>query len=347
MRQLLIASLTSAALLAIPAHAAKKQPAAAPAAQPAKAPQIEMSLKDMTPLFIDFYDAATTPVVVPSPPAAPKPPATASAPAPTPAPPAAPVKAMPNAEQRFNAWKKYYNFTVQENDEALRKELDAKFDRYAAVMKQIEGGYDTMEPKPDALNTALAAQYLPEKGMSIGFVTYVGLFEGKVMSKIEEGKQKIYLPLEVTPEQRALPLARILADNMQNTIVAWPNGNPRNLAEWVVAEGVKAHVLQNVVPGKTQAEYMDVPADWLANAQGKQADIFKEMVPLLKDSGATIETYRKDKLNEARLAGWVAVEAFLKKKARLADMIRQSPADIIRLTDMALLRGAVQANKKK
>ncbi|QDQ28080.1 hypothetical protein FNU76_17970 [Chitinimonas arctica] len=334
MRHLILAAMFAAAgsTTAIAAESAKPAKQGKPAA-PAKraAPVIDIKVRDVSPRFVEFYEAANKPLPVP--PATPATPAEGSQAA-APATPALPVES--ESDRRWRMFKQSYNFTSQPDEAATRKALEAAWPRYAAVLPQIQEGFDGISASTSAINTKIGDQLQLEQAMSLRFITYVGTFDGRVWSTVDGERLNINLPLEVSAEVRNLPLSRILARAMLERSAAWGT-QPRNLVEFAVGEGVLAHAAQSAVPGLSPEAYLDLTPEQFAKARdNKKADL-KMMVDKLEDgSPATMAAYSGEKLAQARYAGWMLVESFLKDKSRLADMIRQRPDVLVKASRVAM-----------
>jgi hypothetical protein len=325
MRPFILATLL-AATFAVPAIAGKKTDKAAPA----KPVTLDLKVRDLSPNFVDFFEAASKPMPTPVPPAPTANAATAPA---APATPAAPVET--EADRRWRLFKARYNFSAQADEAATRSALDAAWPKYAGVMSKVEQGFDAIASEPTPIIDTLSLQMGLDKPISVRFVTYVGTFDGKVWSAPEGDALNIYLPLEVDAATRDLPLARILAQTMLPKTADW-GSQPRNLAELIVGEGVMAHAVQAAQPGKSVESYLGISADQLAALRASQKADLSTIIPKLRDGGAALTSYSGPQQLQARYAGWLLVEGLLKKKARLIDMIRQKPGDLAAVSEKTL-----------
>lgn len=324
MRQLILAALLATA--GMPAFAAT---AKAPAKQ---AVQLEVKVRDLSPLFLDFYKVASAPVV--QPPAAPAAPAADGKQA-APAAPAVPVES--ESDRRWRLFKKIYNVSAHEDDAATRAALEAAWPRYAAALPQINTGFDGIAAEPADAIDALSAQYFLDKPFSVRWITYVGAFEGRVWSQETDGIVNVNLPLEVDAKTRALPLHRILSKVMQDKNAHF-GSQPRNLAELLISEGVQAHVLRSTVPGHTVETYLNLSTEQVAQVNiNRKATISTIITKLGDGSAATLANYTGEQLAQTRYVGWLLVDYLVKKqKARYADLIRQKPADLVKASTKAL-----------
>ncbi|MEH6461673.1 hypothetical protein [Chitinimonas sp. JJ19] len=324
MRQLILAALLATA--GMPAFAAT---AKAPAKQ---AVQLEVKVRDLSPLFLDFYKVASAPVV--QAPAAPAAPAADGKQA-APAAPAVPVES--ESDRRWRLFKKIYNVSAHEDDAATRAALEAAWPRYAAALPQINAGFDGIAAEPADAIDALSAQYFLDKPFSVRWITYVGAFEGRVWSQEADGIVNVNLPLEVDAKTRALPLHRILSKVMQDKNAHF-GSQPRNLAELLISEGVQAHVLRSTVPGHTVETYLNLSTEQVAQVNSNRKATISNIITKLGDgSAATLANYTGEHLAQTRYVGWLLVDYLVKKqKARYADLIRQKPADLVKASTKAL-----------
>jgi hypothetical protein len=309
MRQVLLAGLMAAAMLT-PAHAGNKTDKAV-AAKPVT---LELKVRDVSPHFIDFFEAASKP-----------------APA-----PAQGTVAEPDSDRRWRLFKADYNFSAHADDAATRAALDTAWPRYAGVLAQLEKGFDGIAGEPTPIIDTLSLQLGLDKPISVRFVTFVGTFDGKVWSAPEGEVLNIYLPLEVDAATRDLPLARILGRTMLPKTAGWGN-QPRNLAELIIGEGVLAHAVQAAQPGKPVEAYLDLSTEQFAAVKATQKADLSAIIPKLRDGNAeTLAAYSGPQLAQARYAGWLLVEGLLKKRARLIDMIRQKPNELAAVSEKTL-----------
>lgn len=334
MRHVLLAGLLAAVNL-VPVQAATKPAAAAAAPTPVA---LNLAVRDLTPRFLDFYESAIKPPPPPPAPPAPPVPANGKAAAPVaPVAPAAPVPVEAETDRRWRFYKQFYNFSTQSDEAQARSALEAAWPKYASAIKQIEAGFNGLTPPPEAVINSLAGQFILESPLSLRLVAYVGTFDGTVWSQAEDSVINIYLPLEVDANTRGLPMARLLGRLMLDKSAAWA-GKPRNLAEFIVGEAVLARAMQEAVPGKTPAQYLDISPEAYARVMAGRAQIFKGIGDKLKS--ANIADYQSgDKLADARVAGWMLTDILL-KKVRIADLIRQKPNDLADGSVIPLIRAA-------
>ncbi|MBV8659663.1 MAG: hypothetical protein JO142_17720 [Burkholderiales bacterium] len=334
MRQLVIVGLIAAAFSASAMSASKpaKTPSDAKPAtkQDAQPVPIQTHLRDISIRFVDFYDRASKPAPVPpAPPAAPAAPAADGKQAAV-APVAPPAPVESEQDRRWRFFKQAYGFSAQPDDAATRVALEAAWPRYEAVMPQIRAGYDSIAPEWSSITTGVVSRLAlaGSKPFEFRVVSYVGTFEGKVWTAQEGDLLNVYLPLEVSPDARMLPLARIIARLALQREAAW-GAQPRNLTELAINEGIYAHVLKDVVPGKTTAEYLDMTPEQFTKVSASAKTDLKAMQPKLRDgSPATLAQYSAQ-MDQVRYAGWLLVDQMTKANVRYVDLMHQKQADLM------------------
>ena len=333
MRQLVIVGLIAAAFSASAMSASKpaKTPSDAQVSkQNAQPVPIEIHLRDISVRFVDFYDRAIKPAPTPpAPPAAPAAPVADGKQAPAaPAAPAAPVESEQDRRWRF--FKAAYGFTTQADDAAARTALEAAWPRYEAVMPQIRAGYDSIANEWTTVSNGVISKLAlaGSKPFEFRIVSYVGTFDGKVWTAQEGDLLNVYLPLEVSPDARELPLARILARIALQREASW-GAQPRNLTELAINEGIYAHVLKDVVPGKTTAEYLDMTPEQFAKVSATGKTDLKAMQPKLRDTTAATLAQYSTQMDQVRYAGWLLVEQMTRKDVRYVDLMHQKQSDLM------------------
>ncbi|PHV11972.1 hypothetical protein [Chitinimonas sp. BJB300] len=281
---------------------------------------LDLKVRDLSPSFVEFYEAANKPVAAV--------PATATTPDAT----------TPESQEdrRWRLFKQDYGFSAQATPEATRAALDTAWPRYAEALPKIEAGFDGIASEPSKTLDTLSKHFSLDKSMSMRLVAYVGTFDGRVWSEQEGDILNVYLPLEVGPDTRAVPAARLMGQAMLAKTAGWGN-KPRSLAELVVGEGVVAHGAAVAAPGKSVEQYLAISTDELAKLRANRKTVLSTILPKLGDnSAATLNTYSTEQLAEARFAGWLLVESLAKKNALYSDMIRQKPSDLIKVSQATM-----------
>lgn len=336
MRQLILAAMIAAACNTAFAATKTADKANKPAAEKPTGVVVDIKVRDMSVRFMDFFDAASRPM--PAPPAALAAPAADGKTAATPAPPVAPAAPLETeADRRWRFFKAAYNFPADQADEAkTRAALDAAWPRYAAIAPKLRTGFDAIATEISDINRTLADEIYLDKPLAIRYIAYVGTFDGRVWSDMDDDRINLYLPLEVAPEVRDLPFARLLGRHMLSRTAVWGN-QPRSVVELAINEGVYAHVLQAAVPGKSVDTYLDLTPEQLAKAKAGLKVDMKDMIAKLDDRNpATLAAYSGPQIAQLRYAGWMLVENFVKNKSRLGDLIRQKQDVLIRASQLAM-----------
>ena len=282
---------------------------------------LDLKVRDLSPNFVEFYEAANKPVPTPTPVADQ---------------PTAPIAAESPEDRRWRLFKQSYDFSAQATPEATRAALESAWPRYEQALPKIEAGFDGIANEPSRTLETLSKHFSLDKSMSMRLVAYVGTFDGRVWGEQDGDTLNVFLPLEVDSDTRAVPSARLMGQAMLDKTAGWGN-KPRSLAELVVGEGVVAHGIAAAAPGKSIDQYLAISPSELAKLRSNRKAILSSILPKLSDrSATTLNAYSTDQLAEARFAGWLLVEGLSKQKARYADMIRQKPSDLIKVSQATM-----------
>ena len=269
-------------------------------APPVPPPVIKVTVNDLSPKFLKFYDEAQK------------------------------AKAPPDA--RWELWKKDYHFAAvpptPEGDAMARKMLDAAWPRYAAAMDVIGRGANGMKPDGQSLVSLIAAQLKPEKPAEITLLTYVGNFEDNAFTYADEGKITTAVSLEGDPGMREFLMTHELTHAVHIAMGSLSGGWIRTIGTTVVAEGLAMRTTQKLVKRPTEAAYVERTPGWFADATAHRAEILKDVRAVLESSKSEdVMRYTMGKgpsgvEREAYYAGWVVVGYWLEKGMTLAQIAR-------------------------
>ncbi|MGL4576700.1 MAG: hypothetical protein ACRCV9_18075 [Burkholderiaceae bacterium] len=214
----------------------------------------------------------------------------------------------------------------------LKAKVLAAWPKYAGAAEQLGKGFNGLAPSPvDAMNSINSALNF-NKSLKMNFVAYAGLFDGKVVSTIQDGVASLYIPVEqggaaVSPAI-AREYARIAVQRMAISL------GDRNLAEVAVHEGLALHLAKSAVPGSTEDSFVD-PA-WLTKARSSQNAIFAAVKPQLATTGAdviskfTTGSGATGVNGEAIYAGKLVVERWLRQGLTIREILNTPRADMAR-----------------
>jgi len=131
---------------------------------------VELEVVDLTPRFLDFYEAA------------------------------AGERAGP--ERRWQLWQERYGFAAvpptPEGRELARRLLDQAWDRYPEVMDRIRAGAAGLQPAPLPVLERVAA-LLDCPAVAVRLVVFVGFLEGNAFGYGHEARPTVCIPVEQDP----------------------------------------------------------------------------------------------------------------------------------------------------
>ena len=274
------------------------------------APEVQLTVKDLTPKFLLFYDDA--------------------------------MRQQTDADQRWLLWKKDYNFAAVPPTPAgqvmARHLLDAAWPRYPSVLERIRAGAAGMDPDPQTSLRAVAALLKPERPVKLTLAVYVGGFEENAFTSAVGGNILVAVPIEVTPQRRELSMVHEMTHGVQISMGSFSGGWIRTVGTTVLTEGLATRVTQHLVPGLPETAYVEGRAGWLAEANGKRTAILTDVLGALNSNSSadvmryTFEVGPGGIEREAYYAGWVVVGYWLAHGMSYTDIARipedQMPARV-------------------
>jgi hypothetical protein len=214
----------------------------------------------------------------------------------------------------------------------LKAKVLAAWPRLTQSQAALEKGFNGLAPSPvDAMNKINAALNL-DKSLKMNFVAYAGVFDGKVVSTVEEGVASLYIPVEQGGAAVSPAIAREYARIAVQLML--PRVSDRNLAEVAVHEGLMLHLAKSAIPGSSEDSFVD--GDWLAKAKGNQNAIFAAVKPQLASSAAdVISKFTSGNgatglPNEAVYAGKMVVDRWIRQGLTIREILATPRADMAR-----------------
>lgn len=278
------------------------------------ASQVEVEVKDISPKFLAFYDAATA------------------------------EKADP--DRRFQLWKEKYGFAalppVPERDEMARKLLDTAWPTYPEVLDRIKAGAAGMRPAPEALLREVAAKLGVEQSLKVQVLAYVGAREKNAFFYPDQGTLNVAVPIEESPEWREPVLIHEMTHAVNHALAGFSGSWERTIARTVFAEGLATRMTEALRPGLGETVYLEHRPGWYAEAKGKHREILEGLRPHLraKDSATvmrfTMGTGTTGTERESYYAGWVVVGHLLQQGRTFAELARMPEEQIAVVVEKAL-----------
>ena len=275
--------------------------AAAPeSSSPQPAAMVSLEIKDLTPKFLEFYEAAQ--------------------------------KDQPSADRRWQLWKEKYDFAAvpptEEGDNIARRMLDEAWPRYASVLELIRGGAATLTPDPQAMVQSIAELLKVEKPAKVTLRVFVGGFDNNAFTVSGKSGVTTNLPIEMDPEPRARIMAHELAHAVHIAMGTFSGGWIRSIGATVVSEGLAMHVAQQLFPNDPPEKLAEHTPGWLKAADAKRTEILKSIQPVLGSEKSedvmrfTMGQGPNGLEREAYYVGWVVVGHWLKNGMTLAEVAR-------------------------
>jgi hypothetical protein len=246
------------------------------------------------------------------------------------------MEAAANDEAKWSAWStqsEAATYLAKQLGEAeVKAKVLAAWPRYKDAQAQLEQGFNGLKPSPvEAMNKINSALGL-NKELKLNFITYAGLFDGKVMSSSNEGVASLYIPVEQGGAQVSPAIAREYARIAVQRML--PGLEGRNLAELAVHEGLMLHLAKTALPGSSEDSFVD--AAWLNKVQASQGAILAGIKPQLAatstDALAKFTTGNGSTgvNNEAVYAGKLVVERWLRQGLTIKEILATPKADMAR-----------------
>jgi hypothetical protein len=261
---------------------------------------ISLEIRDITPKFLAFYEAAEK------------------------------EKASP--DRRWELWKEMYDFAAvpptEEGQKIARKMLDEAWPRYASALDVIRRGAAGLTPDPHAAVRSIAELLKAEKPAKVRLRVYVGAFENNAFTMAQGDNITTSIPIEMDPEPRALIMTHELAHAVHIAMGTFSGGWIRSVGATVVSEGVSLHVTRKLFPNASDADVAEHTKGWLKAADEKRREILRGILPALtSDKSEDVMRFTMGKgtaglEREAYYAGWVIVGEWLREGMTLADVAR-------------------------
>ncbi|ATQ42026.1 hypothetical protein [Caulobacter mirabilis] len=295
---MMISRRTTLGLLAASAATAGSAAAVEPAAS-------TLVIKDLSPKFLAFYEAATR------------------------------EKADP--DRRWALWKELYGFAAvpptPEGQAMARRLLDAAWDRYPTVMDRIRAGAAGMTPSPQSALDQVVGLLKPDKPVTITLLAYVGGLEPNAFTAGDSKRPVVAIPIEMDPGMRAYILPHELTHAVQIGMGVSSGAWERSIGVTALSEGLAMRVAHALHPDRSPEEITSHRPGWFAEATAKRRQILADVRDAAALSGSddvhrfTIGKGPAGIEREAYYAGWVVVGALHDQGLSWAQIARIPEAD--------------------
>jgi predicted Zn-dependent protease DUF2268 len=267
---------------------------------------LSVTIKDITPKFLAFYEAAK--------------------------------KENASPERRWELWKKMYDFAAvpptPEGEKIAQRLLNDAWPRYPSAMQQIRAGAAAIKPSPDKTLKSVAGLLRPNKPVKITLLVYVGGFEDNAFTSVQDGNITVAIPIESSPDKRAELMTHEFTHAVHISMGYLSGSFQRSIGAIVVSEGLATRVVQKLFPNRPEAEAIEYTRGWLREAEKRRVEILKGIRPVL--SSNNIEDIMRFTMGhgpaglerEAYYAGWVVVGYWLSHGMSFADIARIPEKDM-------------------
>jgi hypothetical protein len=261
---------------------------------------ITLTVTDLTPKFLAFYDAVE--------------------------------REQAGPERRWELWKELYDFAAvpptEEGQAMARALLDKAWLRYPSLLAQIRAGAAAMSPKPEGTVRAIAELLRPQKPATVRLLIFVGGFEENAFTAAQNAGITVALPVEMSPEQRALVMTHELTHAVHIAMGSFSGGWQRSIGTTVLTEGLAMRVTQKLFPSRPDKDFVEMSPGWLAQAKERRTEILRNIRPhLLSDKNEDLMRFTMGRgptglEREAYYAGWEVVGHWLAQGMSFAEIAR-------------------------
>ena len=271
-------------------------------------PPIVVTVKDLTPKFLEFYDEA--------------------------------VKENASPDRRWALWKEKYDFAAvpptPEGDKIARSLLADAWPRYPGVMDRIRAGAADLTPGPEATVRSVAALLRPETPVHVRLLVFVGDLENNAFTAAQNGNITTAIPVEMDPGSRALIMTHELTHAVHISMGSFAGGWIRSVGTTVLTEGLACRVTQALFPDHPETDCIEMHPGWLKEASAHRVAILKGIGPFLESATSkdvmrfTMGEGTTGLEREAYYAGWEVVGYWLRHGQSYADIARIPEKDMPR-----------------
>ena len=276
-------------------------------ATPLRGAEVTMTVRDLTPRFLTFYQEAVA----------------------THAPP----------DQRFALWKRDYDFAAvpppPQGDQIARKLLDAAWPEYPSVLDQIKAGAAGIEPAPVATLRKVADLLQAEQPIHITLVAYVGALEGNAFTAADPRGVTVAIPVEQSAGDRGPVMTHEFTHAVQIAMGDGSGNWIRTVGETVLMEGLAMRTAEHFYPDRPPSLFVEMSQEpgWLGKSESMRNRILRDVEASLASDKSddvmrfTMGTGPSGLDREAYYAGWTVVGYWLAHGLSYGDIARIKEAD--------------------
>jgi hypothetical protein len=308
--RLVATALLLTALAACARHRAT--PPASPAASsaaPSRAGRV--TVVDLTPRFLAFFDSAS-------------------------------ARPSMSADERYAMWRRLYGFAAVPptplGQQFARRLLDGAWTRYPAALPRIRRGTLALGVSPDSVLDRVSSLLGCGDSVRVRLVVFVGGFEANAFTGGPPGAlPTINIPVEAGDPARAMAHEFTHAVHRSSACAGFGNAYRQSLAELVMSEGVAMRAVEKLSPGHPPTYYTTAAPGWFESAESKRDAILRGVrAHLAEDSVATVERFTFGQGSaglprEAYYAGWVLVGTLLDEGMSMHEIATMRPEELTAL----------------
>ena len=279
---------------------------------------ITLEVRDITPKFLEFYEAAE--------------------------------RENASPDRRWELWKQMYDFAAvpptEEGHKIAREMLDNAWPRYASALDAIRGGAARLTPDPHQAVRSIVELLNVEQPGKVRLRVFVGAFENNAFTMAQGGNITTSIPIEMAPEPRALIMTHELTHAVHIALGTFSGGWIRSVGATVVSEGLALHVTRKLFPAESDERVLEHTPGWLKGADANRREILHGILPALNSDKSedvmrfTMGNGTTGREREAYYVGWLVVGEWLRSGMTLADVARipeQETPERVRATIEKLL----------
>ncbi len=281
---------------------------------PLNAPALE--IRDITPKFLRFYEAASQPGV--------------------------------DEAKRWELWKKLYGFAAvpptSEGARMARTMLNGAWAKFGAALPLIRRGVDAIRPAPGETLKEVARLMGSDVPVKARLVIAVGDFEGNAFTAPgEDGVPTV--SVEVEDPEAGMLLTHEFTHVVEAEQAGLSLGWTRSIAHTIFAEGLAMRAVQALRPGRSDAQYVgEMSPHWFARCAAKRDAILADLAPHLGSTDSdTVMRYTMGVggagvEREAYFAGWAVIGDLLHHRWTFPKLARVKDAEMAGLVSASMRR---------
>jgi hypothetical protein len=264
-----------------------------------------LSITDLSPKFLAFYDSATSASLAP--------------------------------DERYAMWKRLYGFAAVPptpfGDSLARRVLDSAWSRYPDSLRRIRKGIASVGVDP-----AVELRHVVEllgcgANTHVNLIAFVGGFEDNAFAFAIKGVPTVAIPIESGHPAASMVHEFTHALHRSSGCADIKSGYGQSLGELVITEGLAMRVVEALLPGQPEYTYVAHSQSWLDTANARRTAILNGIRDHVSEAGNSVAqrfTFGEGTTGlsrEAYYAGWVIVGELLRGGMTFHQIAKTPAAD--------------------